>query len=426
MFGGSGKTSPQTSTSQLHQITPAQKPTPPHKLKPPDQQHQVKGQSKTPLPVKLSCSTNSGSKVRPTPPPRVSPTNDEQTNSTSSDSKGAFKVPMLPPSVMKSSSPAKTTSSNSGPRRAVQSSPKATTPDKNPGGLGILARIKNFEHKQDSVDLSQPKTKPPLVKTASEEWPVEGKHTDFSTSWMVGATERRRSGSAGNSPKLQAKESPTRSRKARVPIKLRSPDTQEKKDHVVKEKVRQPMLPRSFQPQLSKEKEKSSAYENMEVPVSMVTATTITTNASPSLASFYNDDIYENVMVDRGPPPPVPTSNSRAHSSYPTESTAYENVTIQTPPPKPPAAHHTTHSSSLREDYENVTVLEDDEMLFGKEGPPGMQEVIYENFGPDEGCRLMSVHELEEHIKSKGKKGLSAEYYRIRNEPLTGLYEACR
>ena len=57
-------------------------------------------------------------------------------------------------------------------------------------------------------------------------------------------------------------------------------------------------------------------------------------------------------------------------------------------------------------------------------GGNGGDEVIYENFGPDEGHRWMSAHELHQYVASKGKKGLSAEYYKIKNEPLTGSYEA--
>jgi hypothetical protein len=54
------------------------------------------------------------------------------------------------------------------------------------------------------------------------------------------------------------------------------------------------------------------------------------------------------------------------------------------------------------------------------------EEVIYENFGPDDGNRPMTVAEMERHINKKDKKGLSAEYLRIKNEPLSGSYKACR
>ena len=54
----------------------------------------------------------------------------------------------------------------------------------------------------------------------------------------------------------------------------------------------------------------------------------------------------------------------------------------------------------------------------------GGDEVIYENFGPDEGNRWMSARELQQYVNSKEKKGLSAEYYKIKNEPLSGPFEA--
>ena len=33
------------------------------------------------------------------------------------------------------------------------------------------------------------------------------------------------------------------------------------------------------------------------------------------------------------------------------------------------------------------------------------------------------MHELEQYIEKKGRKGLSAEYYRIKNNPLSGPSE---
>lgn len=41
-------------------------------------------------------------------------------------------------------------------------------------------------------------------------------------------------------------------------------------------------------------------------------------------------------------------------------------------------------------------------------------------------CRYMSVLELEQYITSKSKKGLSAEYYKIKNTPLSGPSEVFR
>lgn len=56
----------------------------------------------------------------------------------------------------------------------------------------------------------------------------------------------------------------------------------------------------------------------------------------------------------------------------------------------------------------------------------GDDEAIYENFGPDEGNRWMTVDELEQYVTRKGKQGLSAEYYKIKNDPLFGSADTFR
>jgi hypothetical protein len=132
--------------------------------------------------------------------------------------------------------------------------------------------------------------------------------------------------------------------------------------------------------------------------------------------SFNNRDseVYENIGIGfagsgdmAGPLPPLPMTKS---PSMPVQQ-SYENVQLGKSP----------GGSRAKEE-----VMEDDDTLFGKEGPPGMQEMIYENFGPDKGNVLMSIEELAAHVESLGKKGLSTEYYKVRNEPVTGQHKACR
>ena len=53
-------------------------------------------------------------------------------------------------------------------------------------------------------------------------------------------------------------------------------------------------------------------------------------------------------------------------------------------------------------------------------------EIIYENFGPDEGNRWMTIDELEQYVSTKGKTGLSAEYFKIKNDPLSGSADVFR
>ena len=179
---------------------------------------------------------------------------------------------------------------------------------------------------------------------------------------------------------------------------------------------------------------------------------------------------YENVEIQ----PMSDATGGRGHQQAPPpHPTSYENVSIK-PSPKAQRCHahqrphphqqqsstsKLVHRSSVGDNYENVEfsplplqssqrhapapsipapvphpspseehVMDDDDTLFGKEGPPGMkrEEVIYENFGPDDGNKPMTVDEMERHINKKDKKGLSAEYLRIKNEPLCGNYKACR
>lgn len=101
-------------------------------------------------------------------------------------------------------------------------------------------------------------------------------------------------------------------------------------------------------------------------------------------------------------------------------------------------ASGTKRNPRTRHQYENITILtesgpvpylsdndEDVEDFSGDESP-APEEVIYENFGSDKGNQYMSVEEMEKHLQEKGKKGMSAEYLRIKNEPLAHPYTACK
>ena len=141
--------------------------------------------------------------------------------------------------------------------------------------------------------------------------------------------------------------------------------------------------------------------------------------------------LYQNVSI--------PSSNS--HVSGPSNHRAPPVPTIA--PPEPPVYQEVGQKLNLVPTqggaYEEVSFkprpvckisddgyISDDDTLFGKDGPPGVQAVIYANFGPDEGNQLMTLEELERHIDSKGRNGLAEEYLRIKNEPLNGRYTVCR
>ena len=185
------------------------------------------------------------------------------------------------------------------------------------------------------------------------------------------------------------------------------------------------------------------------------------------------EDDYEN--VDLGPPKATPTS--KPTETTPTGrkkgaesgSTGYENVPLhyKRPPggqrsPEPPkhgrgnsaqnsAPIKETHPhrvggassagpSPKRHQYENITILtaagpvpyhtdfssSDDSEDFSGDESPAPREVIYENFGVDGGNQQMTVEEMERHLASREKRGVSAEYLRIKNEQLAHPYTACK
>lgn len=128
---------------------------------------------------------------------------------------------------------------------------------------------------------------------------------------------------------------------------------------------------------------------------------------------------YENVVVK-------PQQRPRPTLQQQPPDDNYENVDFSSLPPQ--LSQRNKGSTQLPHPPSDEHVSDDDDVLFGKEGPPGMRrdEVIYENFGPDAGNKQMSIDELEKHILKQDKKGLSAEYLKIKNEPLCGSYKASR
>ena len=97
-------------------------------------------------------------------------------------------------------------------------------------------------------------------------------------------------------------------------------------------------------------------------------------------------------------------------------------------------------SSRTRHDYENIAILtaagpipyqpdnssSDDDADFSGDESPAPQEAIYENYGFDKGNRMMTADELEKHLAKQEKRGISAEYLRIKNEPLSHSHKACK
>lgn len=95
----------------------------------------------------------------------------------------------------------------------------------------------------------------------------------------------------------------------------------------------------------------------------------------------------------------------------------------------PPTGEDTVNKRQQKLDYENVffnrgVTVEDEGELLNQETQ--FDEIVYENFGPDDGNKWMSSHDLEQYITKKRKTGLSSEYYKIKNEPLCGSADAFR
>ncbi len=418
------------------------------------------------------------------PPPRPLlrpvPTGDTQAQTSTQKSQlPGNRQPLLPPAVLKQrNAPASSTpaSSHGGPSKPTQTSPvtNSTTRTSNssiaassklfspkPSG-GVAARVHNFEHKPTDTTASDAKdTKPsvpPSAKDTSKFPSASGKASleeKLSRGWSNGGNkqlhpQRNVSPSArqGGAQKTErggggGHMAASKTNKALVHFRLlkdrfgggvsedqtdggpspakAAPQPEPVKVEPVASRGAEPQSkgvePRQ-RPREGKWKElpkvpceegqlKSHGYENITVEDQQGQQTR-----------------YENVLLKSTPVPSSATGN---------EDDAYENVEFTSSLPTPP--------KSSQSNYENVDIIpspstspqqgdesSDEEVCLGEveefAGPP--EEVIYENFGPDEGNRSMTVDELEKHISTKGKQGLSAEYLKVKNEPLMGMYRACR
>ena len=146
---------------------------------------------------------------------------------------------------------------------------------------------------------------------------------------------------------------------------------------------------------------------------------------------------YENVAIhyvksgSHSPEPPRMASGQArgGHKTSPQEGKEKGGVASSVQP-----------AAKKRHDYENISILtptgpipylqdtsssEDSEDFSGDESP-APKEVIYENFGFEKGDLPMTADELESYLSQLEKKGISAEYLRIRNEPLAHPHTACK
>ena len=147
---------------------------------------------------------------------------------------------------------------------------------------------------------------------------------------------------------------------------------------------------------------------------------------------------YENISLhfSGGKRSPDPSSKqnrgTHSHREQPKDSRAHNAAKVG-------VASSAGGHSPKKHQYENITILtesgpvpyhpdssEDSDDFSGDEIPPAPQEAIYENFGVDSGNQQMGPDDIEGHLTAKEKRGISAEYLRIKNEPLVHPHTACR
>lgn len=333
------------------------------------------------------------------------------------------KVPLLPPSGRPGAVKAETTVSKqvvesrphplvakapgkentrAHPNATPDSSLPSTSQDKTRGGLGgeIKKTVRNFT---SAISKGKHGAKTPNHPTTnsnvSKKNPLDGRKRANSADKATPKPEVGGVSSAGGSP-----------RRPRVPVQLL-------KDVVPSKPPSSKNTPPSSLPQ----RVKPSSYENVDLteasPAGLQPLSPVDDTAYENLSftNKHDSEVYENFGIGfagidgnlTGPLPPLPPTR---HPIQQARRTSYENVTLG------------------KKAKEMTTVEEDDDTLFGKEGPPGMQqqETIYENFGSDKANRLMTIEELAAHVEKLGKKGLSTEYYRIRNEPITAAHTTCK
>lgn len=384
-------------------------------------------------PVSKPLPPPSPSKVRPVPPAKPTAVKKIPTQPSVQplkklhDGDGKTKVPLLPPNGrIAAGTPVKPSSLDShkqGSGRAAL----VSTQKKQGGSIEGSETVKKMVQKLSSNSSSSSNRS---QDETSSKYKLNGIGTEkLSTSCSVTkntpkVSERKRAESADvpHSSKGQKVSSPVSTGTARIPPVHPQPYLGGNKKGSAESAPQKTITP-PLTPKKTKSTATSTDYENIQPSHVKSHPQSPPKSLSQEDADYENlsfsnrdSDVYENIGIGfagtgldsmTGPLPPLPLKKNPVRQSY-------ENVKVG------------KSMGRERRKEEVVEVMEDDDTLFGKEGPPGMTEMIYENFGPDKGNRAMTVEELVEHVETLGKKGLSTEYYRVRNEPITGLHKACR
>ena len=369
---------------------------------------------------------------------------------------------------------------------AANSSVTSTSGSKNPPRIipsGIKAtRIQEKLEKQLSAGGSSSQAPEGEDRQRVLRMPQE-----FSTSSSSNTTDKRPVELAKHSFASQGKPPVTRGKRPLVPVRVLPMDKdREKENEQEKERERERVererereRKRDREREREREREKSRAKKLPPLPEPRVEKKLPLLPESQKLKHLYTgapspstDEtlLYENVSF-----PPSQATSTHPTSGNPSQSSNRENATPARPTTAITKPDTKQEAALTRHDYVNIEVMsepvaggeyanveimsepvavgeyanieimsepvtgyvnidivsgsdsdEEEDLLFANEAPGPTEEVIYENFGPDEGNRFMTLEEMERHISSKGKKGLQIEYLKVKNEPLRTCYTACK
>lgn len=137
---------------------------------------------------------------------------------------------------------------------------------------------------------------------------------------------------------------------------------------------------------------------------------------TPSQGSGYEPPFMKLVAANPSPTSSV-AANAYVNFTFNKPSHGYVNIAIGANGEVPLPALGGAKAQESGDDSDEESAWSGDE---------NVADVVYENCGPDEYDRLMTVEELEGHIAARGNEGMGTEYLKLRNDRLSGAYRACR
>ena len=345
-------------------------------------------------------------------------------------------------------------------------------PPTSTGRTGIASRIQNFERQVDSSSSSFHISKGPgkngddevgraqkYVRTGRPSRPLVS--VQIGVGEFAGGEEkpreterggeRERGGEWGDKERRErSREDEQRKRREEEMRRLRREEDRLQRERRDREKAAQSAT--HTQPLKKSAARLLDDYENVdlspfppaiskskEVPPSSGPAADLRRRAAADVTSARDKPMqYENVAIhyvrsaSNSPEPPrmglgQPSGGARGLQHWTRDHN--EKGGVASGVAKPPTKHQYENISIITAagpiPYLHDTSSSDSEDFSGDESP-APQEVIYENFGFDKGNQSMGVEELEKYLSQQEKKGISAEYLRIKNEPMAHSHTACK